>query len=95
VIFVLFDVFGDWMKSLENLEVVDLPKGARFDYGKFVSWHASKSGATGYLVSVAYVSQVRRETGEVWGADLDRIQKSLDALGIKVATDQLKVAPKE
>jgi hypothetical protein len=95
VIFVLFDVFGERMKSLGSLDVIDLSKGEQFGFSKYASWYANESDVTEYLVSVAYVSQVRRKSGGVWVADLNRIQKSLDEIGIKVATDQLKVTPKE
>lgn len=95
IVFVLFDVFGDRMKNLSSLDVMDMNQGKEYGFGRYSSWYASENDVEEFLVSVAFISRVRRKTGGVWEPDLHRIQEALDDIGIKVAADQLNVAPKE
>src|SRR3546814_584505 len=95
VVFVLFDVFGERMKSLGSLDVVDLAKGRTFPFSKYTSWYANENDVTELLVTVAFVSRARRKTGGVWEADLKQIQKSLDGIGFQVAADQLEITRAE
>lgn len=95
IVFVLFDVFGDRMKSLGSVDVMDMAKGKEYGFSPYGAWYANENDVEELLVSVAYISRVRRKAGGVWEADLQRIQKALDEIGIKVAADQLSVTPKE
>lgn len=78
---VLYDVFGDHMKTLSNKEIKDME--GSIDISKSASWYASGNNVSNYLICVSYVSKVRTKSGQLWHCDFEAIKKELAELKIE------------
>lgn len=76
--FLLFDVFGQHLKTLEYVNVMDGKGGETVPLRG--SWRASENDASVYLSSVAFLKSARRADGSVWTADLEKITRQISKL---------------
>jgi hypothetical protein len=77
----LFDTFGDHVKTLNFTHTGDIAKGGEFllsTAGKY--WPSSRSSAEEFLTSIAFVSRVRMATGAIWRFDADSMLPELRKL---------------
>ncbi len=77
---ILYNVFGDHIKTLSNTEVADL-EGLQV-FNQDASWYASINDVNEYLISVSYVANVRTKSGQLWHYNFIAIKKQLDTLRI-------------
>jgi hypothetical protein len=81
---VLYNVFGEHLKTLSGTEVTDLV--APMSIGNELSWYGSENEVSEYFISVAYVANVRTKEGQLWHYNYDTIK---DALGeLKIAFEE-------
>lgn len=85
----LFDVFGNHMKTLSGTEVRDLAGSAEFQASEIGSWTAYESEVSRYLTSVTFVSYVRTASGRVWAFDEDAVAAELVAIQLQVSEGDL------
>ena len=77
---VLYDVFGEHMKTLSNQEVIDVEGKGTFSV--YSTWYASEDNVEGYLICVSYVANVRTKSGKIWRYSYRDIKGQLDKLKI-------------
>lgn len=78
---VLYNVFGEHMRTLSNLEITDLKATAGFD--KYSSWYASENSVSEYFICVSYVANVRTANNVIWHYDSKDIQAELNKIKLK------------
>jgi hypothetical protein len=77
----LFDSFGDHVKTLNFTHTGDIEKGTEFrlsSAGKY--WPSSANSAEEFLTSIAFVSRVRTAVGAIWRFDADSLLTELRKL---------------
>jgi len=62
----LFDVFGEHIKTLSSTQVADIPANTSSNINTGGGWRAWENEVRGYLTSIAFVAQVRTSAGTVW-----------------------------
>ena len=77
---VIYNVFGEHMKSLSNTEVIDLDKQSIFV--KYSSWNASENDVIQYLTCISYVSKVRTKDGKIWRYNFNELKEQLNKIEI-------------
>lgn len=80
VVHLIYNVFGEHMKSLSNTEIIDF-EGQK-DFSKYSSWYASENNVTEYLICVSYVSNVRTKSGKIWHYNFKALKEQLNKLEI-------------
>lgn len=78
VIHLIYNVFGEYMKTLSNTEIIDFDGGRNFS--NYVSWYASERNVSEYLICVSYVSNVRTKSGKVWHYNFKALKEQLNQL---------------
>ena len=92
--FLLYDAFGNHMKTLSSTEVTDLAAGSELALKGIASWRAFENEVSELLTTVAFVASVRTADGKVWrhnektiATELSRIQLQVKS-GVLDATKQ-------
>ena len=80
VVHLIYNVFGEHMKSLSNKEITDID--GQKDFSKYSSWYASENNASEYLICVSYVSNVRTKGGKLWHYNFKALKDQLNKLEI-------------
>jgi hypothetical protein len=75
VVHILYDVFGEHMKTLSNIIITDM-EGVQ-ELAKSGSWYASENNVSSYFVCVSYVANVRSKAGQLWHYDFKAIKDEL------------------
>lgn len=78
---VLYDIFGDHIKTLNDTEVSDFA-GTK-ELNKYASWYASENQVSEYLVCVSFVTTVRTLKGVIWHCDFKAIKEQLNEIEVK------------
>jgi hypothetical protein len=78
VVHLIYNVFGEHMKSLSNTAVADID-GQSF-FSKYSSWYASENNVSEYLICVSYVSNVRTKGGKIWHYNFKALKEQLNQL---------------
>jgi len=81
---VLFDVFGEHMKTLYSVEIEDLTATDLFTFPA-ARWDAREDVVREYLTEVTFVSQVRTQDGKIWRYSEKAISKEFAQLQLKIA----------
>lgn len=82
---VLYNVFGEHIKTLSNQEVIDISDKSSF--GKYSSWYASENEVSEYLFVVSYVANVRTKSGTIWRYKANVIKEELEKIKITYEAD--------
>jgi len=85
--YVLFDVWGQRLRTLSLTHLVD--SSTPVDLRTGISWPALESEAAQLVSVVAFVARVRTAEGDVWTFDASRIAQPMKTLGLKVAAADL------
>jgi len=89
VLFPVFDLWGDHIRTLSLNQVQDLaPAGHPQPLGG--SWFATENDVREYLTSVAYVDKVMTANGKIWRADRKLIAQKLAEVQIAVSESGLE-----
>ena len=80
VVHLIYNVFGEHMKSLSNTEITDID--GKKDFSKYSSWYASENNVSEYLICVSYVSNVRTKSGKLWHYNFKALKDQLSKLEI-------------
>ena len=90
---ILYDVFGQHIKSLSNVEITDLetPKSLEKDefFERHISWQAFEHEASEYFYCISYVANVRTMEGEIWEFNLSKIMLEMDIIQFPYEEDYL------
>lgn len=88
--FILYDVFGDHIKTLTCGQVKDIPTGAVIELKNLGSWRALEIEISGLLTIVSFVAQVRTSSGIIWKYDAKLINEELSKLKLKATNGILE-----
>ena len=80
VFHIIYDVFGDYVTTLSNLEVTDID--GQKNFSEDLGWLTSKINLRTYFSCVSYVANVRTKSGIVWHYNFSAIKEQLDILKI-------------
>jgi hypothetical protein len=86
--FALFDVFGNHMGNLSNLEVRDLRSGETVDLDG--RWRVSEHDVSRLYTVVSFVSHVRTADGRVWRYSPAAIVETLHTIQFEIAPGVLE-----
>lgn len=81
--YITYDVLGYYMQTLGGLIVEDINSGKSKDLVEGGTWYASGNDVENFLTSVAYVSDVRMESGKIWRYDEELLAKELIKLRLQ------------
>lgn len=87
--FILYDVWGDYMKTLSGTQVQDIPENTEFDLSLSGSWYARETEVSEFALSVAYIARVRTADGKLWTADPKRVIESLLNSSVPIKLDEM------
>jgi hypothetical protein len=90
---VLFDLWGDHLKTLSLVALQDLRSGSTISLSDKFEWYASDQDTTGYLTCVTYVRTVRLMDGKLWRADMRPILRKLGEIQLKASEEKLDARP--
>ena len=92
--YLLFDTFGNHLKTLSGTEIRDLISGGELELAKTGTWRAFENEVSQLLTVVSFVAFTRTADGKVWrynekaiGAELARIELQVKS-GILEPTKQ-------
>jgi hypothetical protein len=75
VVHILYDVFGEHIKTLSNSEINDI-EGIH-ELAKSGSWYASENNVSSYFICVSYIANVRTKNGQLWHCDFKAIKEHI------------------
>lgn len=87
---VLYNVFGEHVKTLSNQDVVDID--TKTGFSEYASWYASENQISEYLIAVSYVANIRTAKGIVWQYGPSVIEEELRKIRLTYNSDYF---PKE
>jgi hypothetical protein len=90
---ILYDVFGDHMQNLSNVEAKDFSVGPSTLEG---TWSAYRENdITEHLTTVTYVAAVRLSDGKTWKFPLEQLIAALRGLNLeqKIEDDERRPRP--
>jgi hypothetical protein len=88
--FVLYDVFGNRLKTLSAMHVTDMPGGSSIGIADIGSWYAFEAEVSELLTVAAFVANVRTASGKVWRANEKKVTEELEKLNLKVTSGTLE-----
>ncbi len=80
IVYVLYDVFGEHLLSLSNVEIADIESSKLLKNGD--SWYATDNQVAEYYTCVSFVMKVRTKDGIIWNYDPLSISKELGKIEI-------------
>ncbi|HMH33415.1 MAG TPA: hypothetical protein VK543_10315 [Puia sp.] len=80
VVHLIYNVFGEHMKTLSNTEITDID--GKKDFSKWSSWYASENNVSEYFICVSYVANVRTKSGTLWHYNFKALKEQLSKLEI-------------
>jgi hypothetical protein len=90
--FVVFDIWGDPVRTLTTTEVQDIPAGAtRADTGRWSVY--SDNEVSEYYASNGFVARVRTKSGKVYAANMDPILAEATKFSGKFTAADLEARP--
>lgn len=84
---VLYNVFAEHIKTLSMQDVSDLSSPVSVDGES--GWYADENDVSEYLISVAYVANVRTKDGQLWRYNYKAIEEELAKLNIAFSEENL------
>ena len=98
--FMLFDVWGQHLKTLSLAEVRDFAPNQVIDLseGGRVSWRTYENEVSEMLSVVCFVGSVRQADGTIWSMDAKKILGEVGRIKVKLSENDLtpeKLAPKQ
>lgn len=87
--FILYDVFGDHIKTLAGTEVTDVSANSSFSLETIGSWRAWENEVSELLTVVSFVAQIRTESGKIWRYNDKAISEELNKVRLKISTGVL------
>jgi hypothetical protein len=91
IVFAVFDVWGDRMRNLSLMQVMDIPEGGTVPFEG--SWYASENDVSEFYTSAAFVDRVMLSDGSIWRADRKAIAAKLAEVQIRVSEAGLEREP--
>jgi hypothetical protein len=80
VLHVLYDMFGEHIKTLSNKKVIDINSSVGFENP---SWYGSETQISQFLFCVTFVSNVRTAKGVIWRYNPQPIKEELNKIKIQ------------
>jgi hypothetical protein len=87
--FMIFDVWGNHMRTLSQTELRDIAAGSPVELKNAGSWSARENDVSDYLTSVGFVAHVRTSAGKAWSADSKAVLHEVEAVKLKLTQEQL------
>ncbi|GJQ22186.1 MAG: hypothetical protein HBSIN02_25410 [Bacteroidia bacterium] len=87
--FLLYDVFGDHIKTLRGTYVGDVAPNNAFQLKDIGSWRAWENEVSELLTVVSFVAQVRTQSGKLWRYNEKAIGEEMSKVRLKVSSGVL------
>jgi hypothetical protein len=78
--FLLYDVFGDHIKTILCTQVMDIQSGTTNELKNIGNWRALENEISGLLTVVSFVAQVRTSSGIAWKFNAKLIDAELSKI---------------
>jgi hypothetical protein len=88
--YLLYDVFGQHMKTLAGSEVTEFGSGSENQLSEFGSWRAWENDVSELLTVVVFVAQARTKDGRVWRYNDKSISTELIRIRLQVSAGTLE-----
>jgi len=88
--FMLFDLWGEHMKTLSGTELHDLDAGTTFALSEVGSWRARETDVAQYLTAVGFIAHVRTGDGRTWRAETSAILQEVEAVKLSLTLEELE-----
>lgn len=85
--FLLFDIWGEHMRTLSDTEVSDL--SGQIGLKDTGSWTAWENDVSELLTVVSFVSRVKRPDGTVWDYDSSSLLQQVEKIKVKLTEKEL------
>lgn len=86
--FILFDIWGEFVKTLQTTLIADMPAGVPREFDSRWNLYGDHE-ASEYYASIAYVARIRTRTGRVFEADYDPIVFEARKINTRFAPEDL------
>jgi hypothetical protein len=86
--FIVFDIFGNHLKTLSATEVEDLKASGSFNFSKS-QWRTWENEVSEVLTVVSYVANVRLANGKIWRYETPKLLREIKKLETAVSETQL------
>lgn len=90
--FLLYDVFGDHIKTLGGTHLSDISPNNAFQLSEVGSWRAWENEVSELLTVVSFVAQVRTQSGKLWRYNDKVIGEELNRVRLKVSSGVLDLS---
>jgi hypothetical protein len=77
---VIYNVFGEHLETLSNVEIADINGSAELNKGD--SWYGTDNQLVEYMICVSYVATVRTKSGTLWRYNYIPIKLELNKIQI-------------
>lgn len=91
--YVLYDVFGEYLETLSNTEVVDLKTKGSISLSDTGTWVTSEGEVSKMLTVVSFVARVRTASGKIWHCQEKEIVDGLSRNRLKVGKEFIVPTP--
>jgi len=92
--FLIFDIWGDFLRILSATDIVDLKSGETRNFD--ATWNVfSENEVSEYYASIAYIARVRTKTGLVIKADPTVVVREAQKFSAKFKASDLEPEPKK
>ncbi|GIW44045.1 MAG: hypothetical protein KatS3mg077_1327 [Candidatus Binatia bacterium] len=88
--FLLYDVFGDHIRTLGATYVGDIATNDAFQLGDIGSWRAWENEVRELYTIVSFVARVRTQSGKIWRYNEKVIGEELNKVRLKVSSGVLE-----
>jgi len=85
----LFDVFGNHMKTLSSTKVTDLALGDEILGENLGRWRGFENEVSEFLTSVSFIAHAHTMEGRVWRYDSEAIEQRLNEIQLQVTEGEL------
>ena len=85
----IFDIWGNHMKTLTGTQVRDFAAGAPIDLSKSGSWRTSENEVSEVLTVVSFVANVRKLDGTIWTCDVKKVFGEVQRIKVKLSESDL------
>ena len=92
--FLLFDIWGDHVRNLSSTDIIDIDAGATKAFD--AKWNVySENEVSEYYASIAYISQVRTNSGKVVKANSELVLEQAKKFSKKFTESDLEPNPEK
>ena len=85
--FLLYDIFGNYIKTLTGKQVKDIQMGTTIELENIGNWRTWENEVSDLLTIVSFVAQVRSSSGVIWKCDTKLLSEELSKNKFKISNE--------